>query len=107
MEKGAYFFDYAVNHFGIAFSETKLIQTFDEKIDFVPQIDITEVIWEVEWRKFSFEFIADKPYEYLIMGSFYEGSDITSEKVSSGTFIQEFSYIFILIDGERLFIDEF
>jgi gliding motility-associated-like protein len=75
------FSGYSSNNFGFFFSDHYI---YNSSYDYVlldapipavalpvePQIEITEEIWDTNWRVYSFEFIPDKAYQYIFIGNF-------------------------------------
>ena len=66
---------YSSNNFGFFFSDHYIYNSsysynlLDTPMP-EPQIEITEEIWDTNWRVFNFEFIPDKAYKYVFIGNF-------------------------------------
>jgi len=93
------------NNLGVLFSTVSPTQQESERVDWFPQFNISNIISHPEWRKYSFEFVADSAYRFVTFGNFFprittdtiavnicEITGINSYK-SSGYFIDNVSVV--------------
>jgi hypothetical protein len=66
---------YGCNHFGVMFSDSIPVQYEHEPIAGIPQYEYQGELWSTEWKHITFSFIADKPYEYITFGNFYNDEE--------------------------------
>jgi hypothetical protein len=92
------------NNLGLAFSETLLLDFSNSQPDHLflkPQVKETDIIKaDDQWKKISGCFIADKAYEYLIIGTFD-----TPEATVTNRLTHQFSnaYAYYFIDDVTLY----
>jgi hypothetical protein len=66
------------NHIGIQFSNGPLSQIDHEPIGGIPQIEIAGEVWTNVWQDYTFNYVADAPYDYLTFGNFYDNASTST-----------------------------
>ncbi len=69
---------YVTNNIGMAFSVDSTWQvTGNNKLPYVPQINVNTVVDSTSWKKYSFTYTADSAYKYLTIGNFFSDGNTT------------------------------
>ena len=95
---------FGINSFGILFSTYQPVQLVDEPLsNLAPQLIISDTLYNEEWQRFVFDFVADSLYEYLTLGNF-KNDDSTYYQIFNGDSMENGAYYFIdsLYLGERI-----
>lgn len=64
---------YSSDHIGIRFSTSPLVLPTWLPLG-SPHMEIDGQVWQTSWQQYSFEFMADSAYSYLIIGNFVDNS---------------------------------
>lgn len=67
----------ATSHIGIAFTSTAPVQNLNTPLLLAPQVELTEVVYDREWKRFAFSFTAEDAYAFMTIGVFRPDADIT------------------------------
>lgn len=76
---------YGIDGIGICFSEKPLKQNFDELIDATPQWMSPGIIFDTAWRQMTFQFFADKAYQYFTIGNFLPAAEMSYAEFAPNT----------------------
>lgn len=97
------------NNLGFHFSTKRISKDTKEVIELIPQINIDTVINrdKKRWVKLSGSFIPDKPYDYLLIGNFFDNSQtetIVFENYNGSPYTPPYAYY--LLDDVKVWQDE-
>lgn len=97
------------NNIGAYFSMKRVTKDTKEVLDLVPQINCDTVINAVKksWVKIEGSFVPDKPYQYLLIGNFYDIKN-TETRVFKNYNGSPYTppYAYYLIDDVKVWQDE-
>lgn len=96
-----YYCQGAIDKMAVAFTVERPKQRYHEPLPIQPQIHFDEFLWEPEWRKMEQNFVADKPYEYMILGNFFPDSLTKYTRMTADTSNANAE------DGAYYFVDNF
>jgi len=82
------------NNLGVLFTENSIHYEIDELIEEKPQLNIKNIVTSDEnnWINISHYFIADKAFEFMLVGNFYP--DKETEVVAMNDSVRLFSYYY-------------
>lgn len=92
-----FYSEYGSNGFGVRFSEEMPKQKEHEILRYLPQYEMKEVFFSTKWQKITFSFVADKPYQFCVLGCFLPDMDVQQRKNGIGepAHGNQFTYVFI------------
>ncbi|MCS7073503.1 MAG: hypothetical protein NZ108_03450, partial [Bacteroidia bacterium] len=99
---------WVTNKLGIYFSHSYLIQPEDlSRIPVNPQLEISEIIYEKQWKQLTFLYTPDSDYQYLTIGNFQPADRIKIQEIPQDTFWQKFQVDYpYQFQGAFYFIDD-
>ncbi len=81
---------YGINHFGVAFSTTPLIQSCGAQIVYTPQLEYPGILFSTGWQYVSMLFTPTQPFQYMCIGDFVPFASTTYQSFggsgSSGSY---------------------
>ncbi len=88
----------ATSHLGVAFTSAAPVQSLNSPLGLLPQVEIEELVYDREWRRFAFSFTADQAYAFMTIGVFKPDSEVTINVMEANS--PSIAYYFI--DDVRL-----
>lgn len=81
------------NNIGFYFSENPINGNTAINLGFIPQIEITEIIAETQWRVYNLSFIADKNYKYLTFGNFRNNDQTQTQNYGQQSYSSSYYFL--------------
>ena len=88
----------ATSNIGIAFTTSAPEQTLNTPLSLAPQVEINELVYDREWKRFAFSFTADDAYTHMTIGVFKSDADVAINVMEANS--PSIAYYFI--DDVRL-----
>jgi len=88
---------YGASGLGLLFTTEMPVQKGHNLIEAYPQAEVTEVFFDSKWKKFTFQIVADKPYQYVTLGCFRDDKHVKQLHCTRHTkpdSAEHFSYFF-------------
>lgn len=96
--EGNFYGNYGANGLGALFTTEMPIQRGHDLIAGYPQVEVMDVFFETKWKKFTFQMVADKPYQYVTLGCFRDDKHIKQlhySKHNKPDSSEHFTYVFL------------